>query len=247
MSYDKELLELKKCIFQKLEEFRTRDLEISKKEDKSLVTEFDLFISLKVKEIFSFRHPDFHFYSEEHPEKFAFPCVVLDPIDGTREFVKGYGECAVSLAILHSEDIFDMRNFGWIYNPFNGFEINNWLDVPVEKRKVSPPTTHVMVSRSEWEKSIHKKSFPNDIRITPIGSIAYKLGLLASGSCDVVVSTRDKNVWDIAAGILICHSRGLLSKSQGKMITKLHEEKFRAMFIWGREDDISIIEPYLTS
>ncbi|MAE57985.1 MAG: hypothetical protein CME69_03835, partial [Halobacteriovorax sp.] len=72
-----------------------------------------------------------------------------------------------------------------------------------------------------------------------------KLGLLAAGACDVVISTRDKNVWDIAAGILICHSRGILSKSQGEVITKIHEEKFKAIFIWGRKDDIAEIEPFL--
>lgn len=245
--FNKEILRLKKCISDKIHEFTDRDLEVFKKEDKTLVTEFDLYISEKVKEIFSKALPEFHYFSEEHPENFEFPCIVLDPIDGTREFVKGYGECSVSLAILYSDSIEDERNFGWIYNPFNGFEINNKPDVDLHIRDVSPPTTHVMVSRSEWEKHLHKREFSTDIRISPLGSIAYKLGLLAAGACDVVISTRDKNVWDIAAGILICHSRGILSKSQGKILKNLHKNKYHAMFIWGHEPDISKIEPYLNS
>ncbi len=245
MEYQSELLELKKAIFNKLEEFRSKDMFIKKKQDKSLVTEFDIFISEEVSRIFGKRHPDFHYFSEEHPEKFEFPCVVLDPIDGTREFVKGYGECVVSLAILYSKEVSDVRNFGWIYNPFNGFEIHNRLDVPIEPRPVSPPTTHVMVSRSEWEKHLHDRDFEKKFRISPLGSIAYKLGLLASGACDVVVSTRDKNIWDIAAGILICHSRGMISKSKNEQITSLDKEKYHSLFVWGRSKDVAKIEPFL--
>ncbi len=245
MNYHNELKELKRSIYNKLEEFRSKEMFIKKKKDHSLVTEFDIFISDEVKRIFSKRHPDFHYFSEEHPESFEFPCVVLDPIDGTREFVKGYGECVVSLAILHTKEISDKNNFGWIYNPFNGFEIDNRLEVPIEPRPISPPTTHVMVSRSEWEKHLHSREFEKRFRISPLGSIAYKLGLLACGACDVVISTRDKNIWDIAAGVLICHSRGMVFKSDNKLITTLHKRKYDALFIWGRSEDILKIEPFL--
>ena len=51
--FNKEIYRLKKCISDKIHEFTDRDLEVFKKEDKTLVTEFDLYISEKVKKIFS--------------------------------------------------------------------------------------------------------------------------------------------------------------------------------------------------
>ncbi|OIQ16751.1 MAG: hypothetical protein BM556_13900 [Bacteriovorax sp. MedPE-SWde] len=240
--YRIELEKLKMDIYNKLHELREREVKVDVKKDKSFVTEFDLYISDRVKEIFLKRHPDFHFYSEEDPESFEFPAIVLDPIDGTREYVKGYGECAVSLAILHSDRVDDPNNFGWIYNPFSGFEISNNLHVPVEQRETVPPTISVMVSRSEWENNLIHHELGRDIVVTPMGSIAYKLGLLAGGACDVVVSKRDKNVWDIAAGVLICHSRGILSFSDGEPITRLNKKTFKKTFIWGKPREIDRVK-----
>jgi myo-inositol-1(or 4)-monophosphatase len=236
--YSSELLELKKSIYQKLHELRERELEINQKKDKSFVTEFDIFISDEVKRIFKKRHPDFHFFSEEDQESFDFPLVVLDPIDGTREYVKGYGECAVSLAVLNSADVSDPKNFGWIYNPFTGFEITNNLAVPIEPRENLPETTHVMISRSEWEKKLLPIDSDQKVRVTPMGSIAYKLGLLAAGACDVVISMRPKSVWDIAAGVVICHSRGIKSISNGSELTHLSEKRYQDIFIFGKDCEI---------
>jgi len=236
--YRLELEQLKMSIYEKLHELRERELKINVKKDKSYVTEFDIFISDKVKEIFTKRHPDFHFYSEEDPESFDFPAIILDPIDGTREFVKGYGECAVSLAILNSDRVDDPKNFGWIYNPFSGFEISNNLHVPVEHRETVPPTINIMVSRTEWEKNLIHHELSRDTVVIPMGSIAYKLGLLAGGACDVVVSKRGKNVWDIAAGVIICHSRGILSYSKGSVITRLNKKHYEGDFIWGKSREV---------
>jgi myo-inositol-1(or 4)-monophosphatase len=240
--YKIELEHLKQSIYEKLHELRERELKVEQKKDKSYVTEFDLFVSDKVKELFLKRHPDFHFYSEEDPESFDFPAVVLDPIDGTREYIKGYGECAVSLAILYSSDVNHPKNFGWIYNPFNGFEITNNLHVPIEQRENIPDTTHVMISRSEWEKELLPIDSDKNIRITPMGSIAYKLGLLAGGACDVVISMRPKNIWDIAAGILICHARGIKSLSNGQEITKLNQLRYSDVFIFGKSREIERVK-----
>lgn len=244
--YRIELEQLKKDISQKLGEYETRSLEISRKEDFSFVTEFDIFISQRVQELFKNRYEYLNFYSEENPEKFEFPVIVLDPLDGTREFVKGYGECAVSLAILNSADVDDTKNYGWIYNPFSGFEISSDLHIPIHPRKVTPPTIHVMVSRSEWEKNLIHLNTKSTISLTPMGSIAYKLGLLAAGACDIVISKRPKNIWDIAAGVIICHSRGISSYHQNKLITQLNTVRLDNDFIWGRENEIEIAKHLVT-
>lgn len=238
--YRLELEELKKSVYQKLQEMKSSGMDITRKADKSFVTEFDIYISSKTKEIFSKRYGHLNFFSEEHPESFEFPMLVLDPIDGTREFVKGYGECAISLAILNSEDVSDPKNYAWIYNPFSGFEISSDLHIPIEARSVVPPTIHVMISRSEWEKNLVHYEYNERVSLTPIGSIAYKLGLLAAGACDVVISKRPKNIWDIAAGIIICHVRGIKSYCGKDEILKLNVDKLQGPFIWGKIREIEI-------
>lgn len=238
--YRLELEQLKKDIYSKLKEYDSRKMEISRKEDLSFVTEFDIFISERVQELFKARYSHLNFYSEENPEKFEYPMIMLDPLDGTREFIKGYGECAVSLAILNSSDVLDPKNYGWIYNPFSGFEISSDLHIPIHIRKVTPPTVHVMVSRSEWEKNLIGHTRNEKVSITPMGSIAYKLGLLAAGACDVVISKRPKSIWDIAAGVIICASRSIKSFSNNVEITTLDKVKLESNFIWGKEEEIEI-------
>lgn len=244
--YRLELEQLKKDISAKLQEYETRLMEVSRKEDFSFVTEFDIYISNRVQELFKDRYSYLNFFSEENPENFEYPVIVLDPLDGTREFVKGYGECAVSLAILNSADINDPKNYGWIYNPFSGFEISSDLHIPIHIRKVTPPTIHVMVSRSEWEKNLIHQKIDSNLSLTPMGSIAYKLGLLAAGACDVVISKRPKNVWDIAAGVIICNSRGIKSYTQNKLITHLNKVRLSNDFIWGRDREIEIAKDLIS-
>ena len=78
-----------------------------------------------------------------------------------------------------------------------------------------------------------------------MGSIAYKLGLLAAGACDVVISKRPKNVWDIAGGVLICHARGILSFSEGEPITRLNKKLYKDTFIFGKTREIEIVKEVL--
>ncbi len=235
--YRNEIEEIKRGIHHKLENLDWGDMSIERKADRSIVTEFDIFVSDHVKKVFKDSNHDFNFFSEEDQENFEFPVIVLDPIDGTREFAKGYGECAVSLAILFSADIKDERNFGWIYNPFTGFEVTNEVKYPLGNRHSHADAINIMISRSEWEKSAQNMDFNNDLRISPLGSIAFKLGLLATGACECVISFRDKNIWDIAAGVVICHSRGIYSDE----IKDLSEILLKGPFIFCRDELKEII------
>ncbi|MFG1500694.1 inositol monophosphatase family protein [Halobacteriovorax sp. XZX-3] len=230
--YRNELEEIKSSIHTKLDTMVWGDMSIERKADKSIVTEFDIFVSDQVKKVFHESNFDFNFFSEEDQESFEFPVIVLDPIDGTREFAKGYGECAVSLAILYSADIHDDRNFGWIYNPFTGFEITSDVKYPLGSRHAHAEAVNIMISRSEWEKGANKLDFKHNFRITPLGSIAFKLGLLAAGAAECVISFRDKNIWDIAAGVIICHSRGIYSDEIDDLSTK----KLKGPFIFCRDE-----------
>ncbi len=62
------------------------------------------------------------------------------------------------------------------------------------------------MSRSEYKQNLfHTLEKESPFMIKPIGSIAYKLGLLCSKQYDLVLSMKPKNEWDIAAGVAICN------------------------------------------
>ena len=49
--------------------------------------------------------------------------------------------------------------------------------------------------------------------IRPMGSVAYKLALLAAGRADATWTLTPKNEWDVAAGVALVESAGGLVRS----------------------------------
>lgn len=216
----------------------SKNIEISLKADNTIVTEIDLFVSNLLKEKLQKHsiYKDYIFFSEEEFDKLIFPSAVLDPIDGTRELAKGRAECALSLALMKSPDLLDPENYGWLYNPFSGFSLDS--DTPfVASNNKSTQKILGMVSRSEFEKGYFKDHLNIDpkIEITPRGSIAFKLGLLASGGCDFVLSLSPKNIWDIAAGSILCAQRGIKMYQNGIEIKRLDRVHMKGVLLWAPE------------
>lgn len=217
----------------------SKDIEVNLKSDNTIVTEIDLFVSTLLKEKLK-KHPtytNYNFFSEEEFDQLIFPAAILDPIDGTRELAKGRAECAVSLALMKSPELSDPENYGWLYNPFSGFSLDS--DTPfVASNNKSIQKVLGMVSRLEFEKGYFKEFLDIDpkIEITPRGSIAFKLGLLASGGCDFVLSLSPKNIWDIAAGSVLCAQRGIKMYQNGLEITRLDQVNIKGVLLWAPEN-----------
>lgn len=209
-------------------------IKVDLKEDKSFVTEIDLFVSELIKEKLQ-RHSEYSsyaFFSEEDYKEYTFPCAILDPIDGTRELVRGRPECAVSLALMKSPDISNPENYAWLYNPFSGFSLDSHTPF-VSSLEKSKQKIFSFVSRSEFHKGYFENYMNHPlIDLTPRGSIAFKLGLLASGACDFIVSLAPKNVWDIAAGTILCAQRGISFYENGIKITHLDRQQYHGALIW---------------
>lgn len=81
----------------------------------------------------------------------------------------------------------------------NGYPIK--AEHPTDDRLV------VLASRSEVKRG-EFKPFDASAEITPVGSIAYKLALVAAGRADATWSLGPKNEWDIAAGVLLMEEAG---------------------------------------
>ena len=187
---------------------------ITKKPDGSPVTELDLALSHSIERLSQKHFPDCCFYSEENFSDWKFPLLTLDPLDGTKEYIEGRPEWAVSLGIFESEDF---KGEGWVANPVTQ-EIFSSLTVKMWEKK---EYLRGEVSRSEFARGLYRYNTSEKISLTAVGSIAYKLGRLSHGKMDFVVSLTPKNIWDIAGVSLLCKEAGLEFYSQGKKVTKV--------------------------
>lgn len=200
------------------------------KQDGSPVTELDLFLSSHIELLFEENFPHIYFYSEEKFSELKFPVLALDPLDGTREYVEGRNEWAISLGL------FSDQNFtgeGWVYNPMTKecFDHEGVKMIPFSNKK----NYSGEVSRSEWNKGTFTGKDQNKFQLTPTGSIAYKLGRLAYGKSDFIVSLFPKNIWDIAGGTLLCQQAGLKFYSQGKEVKRV-QKTYEPPLLWCHEE-----------
>jgi len=137
---------------------------------------------------------------------------IVDPLDGTREFVAGIPEFCVSVAMV--ED--GVPVCGGICNPAtdemflgsieSGITYNGHPAQASQKTSLEGAT--VLASRSEVKRGEWKQFENSSLRIRPMGSVAYKLALVAAGLADVTFTLTPKNEWDVAAGAALVQSAG---------------------------------------
>ncbi len=137
---------------------------------------------------------------------------VVDPIDGTREFIEGIPEWCVSIGLVEN----GVPVAGGIYNPVTdelvvgsletGVTLNG-IEARVTEPGVATPIT-VLASRSETKRGEWSSVTDSRYRVRPCGSVAYKLGLVASGKADATWTLVPKSEWDVAAGTALVRAAG---------------------------------------
>lgn len=137
---------------------------------------------------------------------------VVDPLDGTREFVKGIPEFCVSIGFVE-----DGRPVaGGIYNPATDETFLGWIGSGVtyngkparSSQRTSLEGALVLASRSEVKRGEWERFCHSGFKIQPMGSVAYKLALVSAGLADVTFTLTPKNEWDVAAGAALVLSAG---------------------------------------
>jgi myo-inositol-1(or 4)-monophosphatase len=137
---------------------------------------------------------------------------VVDPLDGTREFVAGIPEFCVSVAMVE-----DGRPVaGGICNPATNEIFLGAIGAGVTRngkpvqasQRAKLEGALVLASRSEVKRGEWKKFEGSNLKIRPMGSVAYKLALVSAGLADVTFTLVPKNEWDVAAGAALVESAG---------------------------------------
>lgn len=208
------------------------------KSDSSPVTPLDLALSKLVEDVHDNHFPESIFYSEENFGAWGFPLMVIDPLDGTREYIEGKSDWSVSIGYFTGPEF---RGEGWVYNPKTRELFDESSVIPFKMKS----EYRGEVSRWEWKGGLYTSHKSDKFVLEPKGSIAYKLGRLSAGKIDFVVSLKPKNIWDIAGGTLLSLQAGLKFYSQGKLVTEV-EKTYRPPLIWCREElflELSVLFP----
>ncbi len=137
---------------------------------------------------------------------------VVDPLDGTREFVQGIPEFCVSIGFVEN----GRPVAGGICNPATNETILGAVDCGIlYNGKPAQPSQRkdltgalILASRSEVKRGEWQQFMNGDFQIRPMGSVAYKLSLVASGRADITFTLTPKNEWDVAAGAALVQSAG---------------------------------------
>lgn len=229
-----------------LEVYNSEQFEVEQKEDNSPLTLADRLANSSIVDGLSRLYPDIPILSEEgrdisYSERVKWEYFwLVDPLDGTKEFIKRNGEFTVNIALIHK----GKSVLGVIYTPvldevyfakeeLGSYKLNNGSSYMKEKEKdindiniidasIKLPIKNnrtiktVVASRShmsaETEQFIRElENELGEVEIISSGS-SLKLCLIAEGKADYYPRFAPTMEWDTAAG------QAIVEQANGKVI-----------------------------
>lgn len=202
-------------------------IEVVRKADNSPVTQADIECEEAIRNILSTAYPDHGFYGEElgaeQPD--AEYLWLIDPIDGTKSFVRGYPFFSAQIALMHRGELvvgvscapaFGQGEIAWAAKGEGAWLNEEPLQVSetdtLKETALSTGNIATLASGSGWSKL--GELIPQVHRIRGYGDF-YHYHLLASGRIDAVIES-DVNILDIAAlAVIIREAGGDFTNLQG--------------------------------
>jgi len=181
-------------------------LQVSKKGPSDFVTNSDLKAEKIIIEELRKARPNFSFISEEkgiEKNKDKKNTWIIDPIDGTINFLHGIPHFAISIALKSNNEIVS----GLIYDPIKNemffAEKNNGAFFNNHRIRVS--------SKNDINDCLfatgHKTEKNSELNFRKFGCAALDMAYVASGRIDGYFQN-NLNLWDIAAGIILIKEAG---------------------------------------
>ena len=200
-----------------------QDFEVYEKVDESLLTEADLLSHQTIIKGLGQITPELPVLSEESykdeiSNRLSWETYwLIDPLDGTKEFVKRNGEFTVNIALVHKHE----PVFGVVHAPV--LEVTYWGGKNLGAHKIQNNKTNVINIRkrpsdtAEWkivgsrshqsdEFNAFVEKYP-DAEIISMGS-SLKLCLVAEGAADLYPRLGLTSEWDTAASQAVVEAAG---------------------------------------
>jgi myo-inositol-1(or 4)-monophosphatase len=197
---------------------RPDEIKLIPKANDSITTNIDIRAEEAIIKILQRSYPEYGFVCEESGEILGNEYTwIVDPLDGTTNFIHGYPHFCVSIALMHK----GLIEHGVIYDPMRqelftttrgrGAQLNNRRIRVAPRRKLDDALVSV-----NFQKHPAKPRLSDSMRLALAqkvsgmrrsGSAALDLAYVAAGRLDACV---DWNlcIWDIAAGSLLVQEAG---------------------------------------
>ena len=219
-------IEASKAAAEVIKKYYQGNFQVEIKNDQTPVTEVDIQAEKIIKEIILNAFPDHGFYGEEtnrenHDSDFLW---LVDPIDGTKGFVRGYPFFSTQIALMHKSQIVLGVSNAPIFEEIIFAELGkgSWIDnhrtkvsktSKIESSTISTGNLKSLALSEKW--SNFGKIVSRIDRIRGYGDF-YHYHLLATGKIDAVIES-DVNILDVAAlSIIINESGGVFTDLNGK-------------------------------
>jgi myo-inositol-1(or 4)-monophosphatase len=195
------------------------------KGDRNYASRVDFQIEDAVKDALARRAREIPFLGEERGGHLRAPLLwVLDPIDGTTNYIKGSPLCAISLALLSAGQplfgIIDLPLLGerYVARARAGAYLNGRRLLAADVKSLSDAvvsiTDFAVADDRAAENPLHiallTRLAPLALGVRTHGSAALDLAWLAAGrvGASIMLSNR---AWDVSAGVLVAREAGALT------------------------------------
>ena len=218
-------------------ELYDKGLKIEIKEDKSPVSNGDLRVNELISKRISELTPNIPIISEETVDlkikNTAKIFWLIDPIDGTREYIAGKDEYTLNAAlvidtipVLGLVGVPKKNRLFYTYAPGESYLIENKNTKKIFCKKQQPKDKVVALSSSikPSDTILNKLKEYNVTSIVKMAS-SYKFCVIATGEYDIYAARERANEWDYAAGHAVAQNAGAIIKT-------LDEKPF----LYGKED-----------
>ena len=215
------------------------DIDIKEKGADDPVTAADMAANHIIVETLKRNCPEHAILTEEEPDtwdKTGYEWVwMIDPLDGTKDFIKGNGEFVTMVGLTHRGDPI----IGVVIEPITGLELyackglgayKSWLSQGDTSSRVKITDTPDMgnlrlaVSRSHRDPKVDKFIELLSVqREIPSGSVGRKLAMVINGEADIYVHpARGTKLWDTCAcDVIASEAGGVLLSGTGEPISYL--------------------------
>ncbi len=250
MNFEKEfssMLEAAKAASLNIMNYYKKGFNVEIKEDNSPVTEADKTTDALVKNILSKKFPNYSFLTEEsidNKERLKNDYVfIIDPIDGTEDFINGFNEFTCNIALCYKHEIVvgvvavPAKNL--IYYGIKG-EGSYKIDLntnEVSKIKVNDKTSNLTALRSrfhscEEEEKLFEKYKDTITNVEKCGATC-KACKIAEGSAEISYRLkRGTKEWDTAAfQIIVEEAGGYVLDLNKKRMTYNREDVYNGTYI----------------
>ena len=191
----------------------------AKEGKKNFVTKYDVAVQDFLFKELGKAFPDAEFIGEEGENNFSINGLrfIIDPIDGTTNFMQDYRCSCISVALCKGNDVIA----GVVYNPYTNEIFSaekgrgaylNGDKIKVSERPLSDGlalfgTSPYHPENTDETFALLRKVFDFSRDIRRSGSAAYDICMIACGRCEVFFE-KSLQPWDIAAGTLILKEAG---------------------------------------